>query len=90
MAVAAIEKTSRMDLRLTKPQRQSYEKAASLKGQTLTQWASAHLDECAQRDIAEMSTTALSDEAFEYFCTLLEEPLPTETQELLDRKPIWQ
>ena len=45
------EKNSRMDLRLTYSQRSAYEKAASLKGQTLTQWSVAHLDEAAQYDI---------------------------------------
>ena len=44
------EKNSRMDLRLTYSQRSAYEKLLQLKGQTLTQWSVAHLDEAAQYD----------------------------------------
>ena len=84
------EKTSRIDLRLTDQQRLKYEKAAALKGQNLTQWASAHLDSCASRDIAEASATRLDDEAFEYFCTTLDAPMPKEALDLLQRKPIWE
>lgn len=83
------DKSSRMDIRLTAPQRSKYEKAASLKGQTLTQWASSHLDRCAERDIAEASTTVLSAEAFDLFCAILDEPLPEAAASLLARKPIW-
>ena len=93
MATATLErteKTSRMDIRLTDLQRSRYERAAALRGQTLTQWASSHLDACASRDIAEASTTVLSPEAFDEFCALLEAPMPKEAAELLERKPIWQ
>ena len=84
------EKTSRMDIRLTAPQRVKYEKAAALKGQTLTQWASTHLDACANRDISEAANTTLSEMAFDRFCAILDEPMPAATRELLERKPIWQ
>lgn len=84
------EKSSRMDIRLTGQQRAKYEKAAAIKGQTLTQWASSHLDECANRDIVEAASTALPNEAFEYFCALLDAPMPDATKELLERKPVWQ
>lgn len=92
MAAAAApkaEKSSRMDIRLTSPQRLKYEKAAAIKGQTLTQWASGHLDRCAERDIAEASTTLLSAEAFDAFCAILDAPMPEATADLLARKPIW-
>lgn len=88
-AAPKTDKSSRMDIRLTAPQRSRYEKAASLKGQTLTQWASSHLDRCAERDIAEASTTVLSAEAFDSFCAILDEPLPEAAASLLARKPIW-
>ena len=68
------DKRYRMDLRLTQPQRASYEQAASLRGQTLTQWATAHLDESARRDIAEATTTFLSPDAFDAFCEILNRP----------------
>lgn len=93
MAAAELEKsskTSRMDIRITASQRRRYEKAATLKGQTLTQWVSAHLDDCAARDISEASVTVLDDEAFERFCAILDEPMPQATTDLLARDPIWQ
>ena len=84
------DKRYRMDLRLTQPQRASYEQAALLRGQTLTQWATAHLDESARRDIAEATTTFLSPDAFDAFCEILESPVPEAVQELLSRKAIWE
>ena len=89
MATATIEKACRMDIRLTQPQRKSYERAAELRGQTLSQWTTSHLDECARRDIDEACSTQLSDEAFERFAALLEEPVPDAARELLAREPAW-
>ena len=79
-----------MDIRLTQPQRMSYERAASLQGQTLTQWATAPLDESAWRDIDEAMTTALSPEAFDTFRAMLDATMPEAAQNLLARKPVWE
>ncbi len=84
------EKPYRMDIRLTQPQRSSYEKAASLRGQTLTQWATSHLDASARRDIDEAAATMLSPAAFDEFCKLLDEPMPQAAQDLLARKAVWE
>ena len=84
------EKNSRMDLRLTYGQRSAYEKAASLKGQTLTQWSVAHLDEAARYDIEQARVTALSDNEFELFCQALDESMPKAAQDLLARDEIWE
>ncbi len=89
MSLATKEKPCRIDLRLTQHQRSSYEQAATLKGKTLSQWSTAALDSAAQYDIKNATTTTLSAEAFDSFCTMLEQPLPQETQELLARKEIW-
>ena len=48
-----------------------------------------HLDECARRDIDEAHITRLSDEAFELFSALLDEPMPEAVRELLARESIW-
>lgn len=88
MATATAEKSCRMDIRLTQPQRKSYEKAAELRGQTLSQWTTMHLDECARRDIDEAHITRLPDEAFERFSALLDEPMPEATREFLARESI--
>lgn len=84
------EKNSRMDLRLTHSQRSVYEKAASLKGQTLTQWSVAHLDEVARYDIEQARLTVLSDNEFELFCHALDESMPKAAQDLLARDEIWE
>lgn len=89
MATATAEKSCRMDIRLTQSQRKNYEKAAELRRQTLSQWTTMHLDECARRDIDEAHTTQLSDEAFERFLALLDEPMPEAARELLARESIW-
>lgn len=74
------DKQCRMDVRLTQSQRAAYERAASLKGQTLTQWATSHLDENARRDI---------EAAFDEFCAMLDAPMPKAMQDLLARKTVW-
>lgn len=84
------EKNSRMDLRLTHSQRSAYEKAASLRGQTLTQWSVAHLDEAARYDIEQARLTVLSDNEFELFCHALDESMPKAAQDLLARDEIWE
>lgn len=89
MVMAAKEKQCRMDLRLTQSQRLSYERAASLKGQTLSQWSTSKLDEAARRDIEEAGVTRLHADAFESFCRMLEEPMPQAARELLARGEIW-
>lgn len=89
MPASTVEKACRMDVRLTKPQRAIYERAACLKGQTLSQWVTLHLDDCARRDIEESSKTVLDTEAFELFCEMLEAPMPEAASELLGREPIW-
>lgn len=84
------EKQCRMDIRLTRAQRASYERAASLRGKTLTQWVTAHLDENASKDIDEATTTVLSREAFEAFCDILDAPIPDGAQKLLAQKAVWE
>lgn len=84
------DKRYRMDLRLTKRQRASYEHAAALTGKTLTQWATTHLDESAYRDIDNATTTYLSPEAFDTFCAMLDAPMPEAAKKLLVSKAVWE
>ena len=39
---------------------------------------------------AEESATRLSSEAFEQFSAALDEGVPAEAQELLERRPVWE
>lgn len=89
MAATSKDKTCRMDIRLTQDQRNSYEQAAALRGQTLTQWTTQHLDECARRDIDQARTTALEAAAFQSFCDMLDAPMPKPAVDLLAREEIW-
>lgn len=84
------EKQFRMGIRLTQSQRRNYERAASLRGQTLAQWAAAHLDESARRDIDEATTTMLAPPAFDEFCAMLDAPMPQAAADLLSRKAVWE
>lgn len=82
-------RTSRMDLRMTEEERAQLERAAQLKGQTLTGWSLGHLLEDSRRDIEEASTLVLDDESFDRFLDALERPMPAALLELLSRKPLW-
>ena len=84
------ERTCRMDLRLTKPQRQSYERAAALRGQTLTQWSLSHLDDAAVKDIEQATSTILASSDFDAFCNALEQPMPEAARALLEREATWE
>ena len=84
------EKRCRMGIRLAQSQRRNYERAASLHGQTLAQWAAARLDESARRDIDEATTTMLAPQAFDEFCAMLAAPMPQAAADLLSRKAVWE
>lgn len=75
---------------LAQARRANYEKAASLRGQALQQWAISHLDESARFDIKKAVATSLSPKGFDDFCRMLDAPMPEATQKLLSRKPIWE
>lgn len=87
--VAKQTKNSRFDMRMTADQRQEIERAAAIKGKSLTQWALDSLLSSARRDIEEETTTRLSQEQFEKLSAALEEPMPAATQALLRRTPLW-
>lgn len=89
MATASMDKSCRMDIRLSGSQRANYEEAAALRGMTLTQWSTSKLDAAALADIESARVTRLSVPEFDRFCAMLEEPLPEETRALLAREEIW-
>ena len=89
MATTFGNRTSRLDSRLTAVQRALIERAVSLKGSTLTQWTAQHLLEAAQREIEEASSLKLENEAFDAFLRALDEPVPAEMAELMQREPQW-
>lgn len=92
MAVAVLEnesKSSRFDLRVEPSRKAAYERAAAIRGQSLSQWSLANLDAAAEYDIAAANTLYLSDEEFARVCRILDEPMPEAARELLSREPVW-
>ena len=90
MATAALGKAnSRMELRLGDARKARYEEAATLEGQTLTQWTLANLDAAADRTFEEARATRLARADFDAFCQLLDQPMPHEARRLLEDDPQW-
>ncbi len=84
------QKNSRFDMRLTAEQRNEIERAAAIKGKSLTQWSLDNLLESARRDIEEEATTLLSKQAFEDFMRILDAGMPSEACRLTAGKPVWE
>lgn len=91
MATASLggKSNSRMEFRLEKARKARYEEAATLKGQTLTQWTLANLDEAADRAFEDARTTRLAQADFDAFCRLLDSPMPDVAKRLLESDPQW-
>jgi uncharacterized protein (DUF1778 family) len=84
------QKTSRIDMRVTDDQKELIERAAALKGQSVTQWSVDCLVENARADIEYETTTRLSEAAFDAFLQELDKPLPKATRRLLSRDRVWE
>lgn len=82
-------RSSRLAVRMTPEQRSTIDRAAQLKGMTITQWVLDHLMADARRDISEETTLRLSAEAFDRFKDALEQPMPEELTALLSRDAQW-
>lgn len=82
-------KSYRMDIRLTQAQREELERAAALKGMTLTQWSTWHLADAARADIEAETTISLSGKVFAEFARALDEGMPVEMEELLREGSMW-
>ena len=89
MATVTMDKSCRMDMRMSEHQRALFEKAAAIKGQTLTQWSLAHLESDAEQDILESSTLLLSSDNFDSFANALEAPMPRALKQLLNTEDAW-
>ena len=87
--LARQEKPFRMDIRLTQQQRELFERAAALKGMTLTQWSTWHLSDAARADIEDETTIRLSAKAFDSFVEALDAGAPPELEALLAEEPSW-
>ncbi len=88
--MATAVKESRLDMRLTSEQRREIERAASLRGKSLTQWALDYLLEAARYDIERETVTQLSSDAFEAFAAAVDQPMPRAAQALAAEKAVWE
>ena len=91
MATATMgKKNARLDLRMRPEEREEIEKAASLKGMSITQWALERLSSAARDDIQEETVTRLSMKSFDDFKAALDAGMPSEAKRLLDSKAVWE
>lgn len=91
MATAAKNnRSSRLDMRMTDDQRSEIERAAAVKGMSLTQWSLDNLLAAARRDLLDETTTRLSLKAFDDFKKALDKGMPVEAAELIAQKPVWE
>lgn len=88
--MATAVKDCRFDMRMTSAQRDEVERAASLRGQTLTQWALDHLLEAARYDIEQETTTRLASGDFARFAAAIDEPMPEAARKLMAQKAVWE
>lgn len=82
-------RSSRLAVRMTPEQRSTIDKAATLKGTTITQWALDHLMSAARKDIEEETTIRLSARAFDEFKEALDRPMPQALRDLLNKDAQW-
>jgi uncharacterized protein (DUF1778 family) len=88
--IATQKRDARLDLRMQANEREQIERAASLKGMSITQWALQKLSNAAREDIQEETVTRLSMQAFDDFKAALDQGMPNETKELLASKAVWE
>lgn len=83
-------KSNRIDIRVTDEQKMLFERAAAIKGKSVTQWSVDCLVAVAQPVIDDETMTYLRMREFDDFATLLDEPMPKVAQELLVQKRVWE
>jgi uncharacterized protein (DUF1778 family) len=82
-------KTNRIDLRVSKEQKDLLETAASLKGISLSAYLLANCLEIAQEDIAKYQKLVLSDRDRDLFLSLIANP-PQPQQDLVEAMQVFQ
>ena len=89
MATASAQKTTRLDLRATPALRERIERAAELRGMTITQWVTGNLTEDARRDIEGETVTWLEGSLFDEFSAALDSPLSERARTFLASGDRW-
>ena len=89
MATAARAKSSRIDIRMTPEQKRQIEEAAILSGESLSQWSLGTLLASAREQLLAAHTMALSEESFNEFARLLDEPQDPTFTAFATQDTIW-
>ena len=84
------DKTARLDLRLTEPQRQLIEQAAEISGSTLAGFAISQLMDAASQVVARSRSMVLDAEDWDMFVAALESPDDQAWTELKAINPVWE
>ncbi|MEC4817618.1 MAG: DUF1778 domain-containing protein [Scytonema sp. PMC 1069.18] len=74
MSESAQAKTSRIDLRVTQEQKELLERAASLKGISLSAYTLLHILPAAQKEVDSYERLVLSDRDRDLFMSMMENP----------------
>lgn len=84
------EKTARLDLRLTEPQKQLIEQAAEISGSTLAGFAVSQLMDAASQVVTRARSLTLDAEDWDMFLAALESPDERAWNELKGMRPVWE
>lgn len=84
------EKTARLDLRLTEPQKQLIEQAAAISGSTLAGFAVSQLMDAAAQVVTRARSLTLDAEDWDMFVAALESPDEQAWTELKAMTPVWE
>lgn len=84
------EKTARLDLRLTEPQKHLIEQAAELSGSTLAGFAISELVDAASNVVARSRSMVLDAQEWEMFVAALDSPDEQAWLELKAMTPVWE
>lgn len=84
------EKTARLDLRLTEPQKRLIEQAAGISGSTLAGFAVSQLMDAASLVVARSRSLALGAQDWDLFVAALDAPDGQAWNELKAMTPVWE
>ena len=86
----AQKKDARIDLRMTRSQKEELELAASMSGISMSQWVMENLLSCARETIAKSTRTVLDPERFDEFVAALDRPMNPRLEAFANEKTIWE
>lgn len=86
----APKKDARLDLRMTRDQKEELELAANLSGISMSQWALENLLSCARETISRSNHTIMAAEDFDAFVEALDKPMNPTLRSFTEQKTMWE